>query len=146
MRVLEHCFAKLKDGGEVLVHLSLELLDLQVGELTFGVVENLLREHFQDTEAVLADVDVVGRNGANIFNEGGPGVVPLILHNLYEDAVALGQDVLHSLLQIVDLRIGHHHADYEGLELGTLITRQRHPFLLSNHSFTLIASSSRTSM
>ena len=59
VRVLQDQFAQLEHRGEVLVHAALELCDLLLRELALGVVEDLLRQHLQNAQVVLADVHVV---------------------------------------------------------------------------------------
>lgn len=59
MHIFQNELAQFENGCEVLVHLGLQLLNLELGHLVFGMVENLLAEHLQDVEVVFTDVEVV---------------------------------------------------------------------------------------
>ena len=87
MGILEDCFAEVEDGGEVVVHLVLQLDNLLVRQLVFGVVEDFFGEHFEDVEVVFADVHVLHGGRADLVDEVGPGSVPLVLDNLDQYAI-----------------------------------------------------------
>jgi hypothetical protein len=59
MHIFEDQLAEFENGCEVLVHLGFELLNLELGHLVFGVVEDLLAQHLQDVEVIFTDVEVV---------------------------------------------------------------------------------------
>lgn len=40
-----------------------------MGQLVFGMVENLLRKHFEDVKVVFADIHVLGGGLADVVNE-----------------------------------------------------------------------------
>ena len=101
MRILKNHFAELKNSGEIAFHLFFEFLDLQMSELVFGVVEDFLRQHFEDVEIILADIHVGFGGGADLVDEVGPGGVPLVLDYLDEDAVALREDVVQGPREIL---------------------------------------------
>ena len=84
-----------EDGGEILVHLLFEFIDLCLRHLVFGVVKDFLAEHLQNIEVILADVHIFGGGGTDVVDEGAPGGIPLVFDDLDEDGVKLGQDVVH---------------------------------------------------
>ena len=73
MRILKHKFAKIKNSSEILVHLFLELLDLVLRELTFGMVKDFLTEHLEYAKIVFADIHIIDRGGTDIVDERLPG-------------------------------------------------------------------------
>jgi len=124
VHILKYQFAQVEDGGEILVHLCLEVCDLVLSELTLRVVKDFFGEHLENAEIVLADVHVVHGGVADVVDEGSPGGIPLVLDDLDEDAVAFGEDVLHRPLEAFDLGVLHDQVDDEGFEVFALLLRQ----------------------
>lgn len=85
MHILQHQLAQLKHSGEVRVHLMLEFLDLLLRHLVLRVVKDLLTEHLQYVEIVLADAHVLGGGLTDVVDEGPPAGVPLVFDDLDED-------------------------------------------------------------
>jgi hypothetical protein len=110
------------------------------------MVEYFLGEHFEYVEVVFADVHVVEGGLADVLDEGAPSSVPLVLHDLDEDRVALRQDRLQRAGQVVDCRVLQDQVHDVVLQELALLGRQGHPLLLGRADSTLMASSSRMSM
>ena len=127
-------------------HLFFEFFDLMLCELTFGMVEDFLWKHFEYAEIILADIHVFHRAGADVVDEWSPGAVPFVLNDLDEDAIAFWEDVLHGSLKVLDCCVLKDHVYYVAFEEIALFEWKGQPFLLSQMSVTLMASSSRTSM
>lgn len=74
--------------------MALQLLNLNLSHLVFGVIEYFLAEHFQNIEVVFADVHVFQRCGTDIIDECPPSGVPLVFDNLNEGAIRLGENIV----------------------------------------------------
>lgn len=146
MHIFEYEFAEREDGGEICIHLLFKFLDLVLGHLILRVIEDLLAEHLENIEIILANAHVLGGGLADIVDEGTPGGVPLVLHDLHQNRVKFRQDVMHRLRQALHravLQDQLHHVPPQGC---TLVLRQSQPLLLHQQSTTFTASSSSTSM
>lgn len=73
-----------------------------MGQLVFGMVENLLRKHFEDVKVVFADIHVLGGGLADVVNEGAPSGIPFVLDDLDQNTIAFGEDVLKSLGEVLN--------------------------------------------
>lgn len=80
------------------------------------MIEDLLTEHLQDIEVILADVHILGGGLADVVYEGSPAAVPLVFDDLNEHGVALGEDVVHRLGELVDRTVLKNQVDYVVLE------------------------------
>lgn len=61
MHVMENQPAEFEDSRESFVHLVLQLHDMIMSHLIFGVIEYLLTEHLQDVEVIFTNVHVLHR-------------------------------------------------------------------------------------
>ena len=59
MRIFEDKLAQLKYSSELAIHLFLQLIDLLLCHLVFGIIEYFFTQNLQDLEIVLADVHIL---------------------------------------------------------------------------------------
>lgn len=82
MCILKYPLTQLENGSEILVHLSFEFFNLVLCELTFGVVKDFLRKHFQNTEIILADIQIAHRATTDVTDKIFPSCVPFVFDDL----------------------------------------------------------------
>jgi len=146
MHILEYKFAEREDGGEICIHLLFKFQDLVLSHLILGVIEDLLAEHLENIEIIFANVHVLGGGLADVVDEGAPGGVPLVLHDLHQNRVKFRQDVVHRPRQVLHPAVLEDQLHDVAAQRGTLVLRQSQPLLLHQQSTTFTASSSSTSM
>lgn len=109
----------------------LEGIDLLGGHLVLAELEDLLDEHLQNVQVILAEGQIAFASAADIGDEGLPGGVPLVFDYLDEDGVGLRQQTLDVLGQVGVPAQRQHHVHYVHLDALALLSWQGQPAALS---------------
>jgi hypothetical protein len=92
---LKNKLAKLKDCGEISIHLVFKLNNLMLCHLVFGVIEDFFTQHFKNVKIILTNVHIFHRTLTNVVDESDPTGLPFILDYLHKNGIAFGKDVMH---------------------------------------------------